>query len=299
MTDSHTSRGVFEAGADFLVLAGLGGCRAGAEPQSHGDHADEKAVTGGSIPSCTPGREPDLALKERKVRVARGVYRASRKLAVEGDLELWDTPYGQSWVVAEKLQHDVRGARRAGREIYGDTVTGVRKGDVVLDGGAHFGGFTRTAPDRGAKLVVAIEIAPNIQVLRRNFAKEIEAGRVDGAEKGVWDKDATMVLERKNHNGASQVAPAGPGPSVEVTTIRPNSIGLRLPSVDFIKLNIEGAERNATGRCVGDARTTWAPARGCLLSSCRRSGRPAANRHLGTSSCTRRASLAGGSGTDT
>ena len=153
---------------------------------------------------------------------------------------------GSTWVVAKNFNtmSEVLGEQAV--EIYGDPVTGVRKGDVVLDGGAHFGGFTRTALDRGAKLVVAIEIAPeNIQVLRRNFAKEMEAGRVIVYKKGVWDKDATMVLERKNHTWADQVAAAGPGPSVEVTTIDRIVSELRLPTVDFIKLDIEGAERNA------------------------------------------------------
>ncbi len=131
-------------------------------------------------------------------------------------------------------------------EIYGDEVRGVREGDVVLDGGAHFGGFTRTALDRGAKLVVAIEIAPeNAACLRRNFAAEIAAGRVIVYEKGVWDKDDTMVLERKNHTWADQVAQSGPGPAVAVTTIDRIVTELRLPKVDFIKLDIEGAERNA------------------------------------------------------
>jgi len=64
-------------------------------------------------------------------------------------------------------------------------------------------------------------------------------------EKGVWDKDDRMILERKNHTWADQVIAAGAGPSVAVTTIDRIVSDLRLPTVNFIKMDIEGAERNA------------------------------------------------------
>jgi FkbM family methyltransferase len=185
-------------------------------------------------------------VKIRKERIAKGVYRASKRLAVDGGLELWDTPYGRYWVVADNFNtfSDVLGEQAV--EIYGDKTRGVHEGDVVLDCGAHFGGFTRTALNRGAKFVVAIEIAPeNAQCLRRNFASEIDAHRVIVYEKGVWDKDDTMVLERKNHTWADQVGVSGPGPTVAVTTIDKIVSDLRLAKVDFIKMDIEGAERNA------------------------------------------------------
>jgi hypothetical protein len=41
------------------------------------------------------------------------------------------------------------------------------------------------------------------------------------------------------------VAATGPGPTVAVTTIDRIVSELQLPRVDFIKLDIEGAERNA------------------------------------------------------
>jgi FkbM family methyltransferase len=194
-------------------------------------------------------------VKARKERIAKGVYRASRRIAVDGGLELWDTPYGQYWVVEDNFDtfSEVLGEQAV--EIYGDSVRGVHEGDVVLDGGAHFGAFTRTALNRGAKLVVAIEIAPeNAQCLRRNFASEIQAGRVIVYEKGVWDKNDTMVLSRKNHTWADQVNSTGPGPSVAVTTIDAIVSDLRLPKVDFIKLDIEGAERNALAGASGTLR---------------------------------------------
>jgi FkbM family methyltransferase len=228
-----------------LAVAAFAACHSPGHPEPR-EQTAESALAVDSVPSCSPGRDPDLELKARKERIAKGVYRASRRIKVDGELELWDTPYGSYWVVEKNFNtmSEVLGEQAV--EIYGDKVRGVHEGDVVLDCGAHFGGFTRTALDRGAKLVVAIEIAPeNIQSLRRNFAAEIAEGRVIIYEKGVWNKDDTMVLERKNHTWADQVADSGKGPSVAVTTIDKIVTELRLRRVDFIKMDIEGAERNA------------------------------------------------------
>ncbi len=156
------------------------------------------------------------------------------------------------WVVAKNFETmaDILGEQAV--EVYGDRDSGVHEGDVVLDCGAHFGGFTRTALNRGAKLVVAIEIAPeNVAALRKNFPSEIAAGRVIVYEKGVWDKEDTMVLERKNHTWADQVGKAGSGPQVSMTTIDKIVAELRLSRVDFIKMDIEGAERNAMAGAAG------------------------------------------------
>jgi len=206
----------------------------------------------GSLQPCGNGPVPDLALKARKQRVARGVFRASRRIDVDGDLEHWQTPYGPYWVVAGNFDTMAEVLGEQAIEIYGDAERGVRAGDIVLDGGAHFGAFTRTALNRGASLVVAIDIAPeNIACLRRTFASEIAAGRVIVYEKGIWDSDDTLVLERKNHTWADRVIESGPGPTVEVTTIDHIVSELALPRVDFIKLDIEGAERNALAGASG------------------------------------------------
>ena len=200
-----------------LVLAGLGGCRPGAEPQSHAEHADEKAVTGGSIPSCTPGREPDLALKERKVRVARGVYRASR--AHPEWRAIWSCGTRRSgpyWVVAKNFNtmSEVFGEQAIG--IYGDEVTRRARG---RRGAGRRRAFRRVHADRARSRSEAggrdrNRAGKRCRCLRWDFAPEIAAGRVIVYEKGVWDKDDTMVLERKNRTGRTRWLPAVPGPTV-------------------------------------------------------------------------------------
>jgi FkbM family methyltransferase len=227
------------------MLVKAAGCTAPSEATPH-DETHGGTVDRAGVASCDPDNSRDQIVKARKERIARGVFYASRRLEVDHDLELWDTPYGRFWVVAGNFRTFAEVLAEQAVNIYGDESNGVRSGDVVLDGGAHFGGFTRTALNRGAKLVVAVEIAPeNARCLRRNFAAEIASGRVVVYEKGVWNSDGSMVLERRNNTWADHVVESGPGPTVAVTTIDKIVSELGLAKVDFIKLDIEGAERNA------------------------------------------------------
>jgi FkbM family methyltransferase len=112
---------------------------------------------------------------------------------------------------------------------------------------------TLTALARGASLVIAIEPAlDNVECLRRNLAGEIAAGRVVVYPKGVWDKDDVLPLNVQPSNTTSysvalRYPGASPGPSVELTTIDELVRELGLKRVDYIKMDIEGAERAALG----------------------------------------------------
>jgi FkbM family methyltransferase len=136
-------------------------------------------------------------------------------------------------------------------DVYGRGGHDVREGDTVLDCGANVGTFTEHAIEKGARLVVAIEPEPaNVECLRRNFADAIAAGRVIVVPKGVWDKDDTLVLRvLPGQSGSGSVAMARPGASEEVrvplTTIDELAAELKLQHVDFVKMDIEGAEKRA------------------------------------------------------
>jgi FkbM family methyltransferase len=136
-------------------------------------------------------------------------------------------------------------------DVYGTTGRGARQGDIVLDCGANVGVYTRHALDAGARLVVAIEPAPeNLHCLNRNFAEEIRARRVIVYPKGVWDKDDTLTLntygdESGGDSVALKFAGSRKGPTVPLTTIDKLVQELHLERVDFIKMDIEGAERQA------------------------------------------------------
>jgi FkbM family methyltransferase len=90
----------------------------------------------------------------------------------------------------------------------------------------------------------------NLECLRRNAAAGIAAGRVIVYPKGVWDKDDVLPLNVQPSNSASysvalRYRGAAPGPAVQLTTIDALVEELGLKRVDYIKMNIEGAERAA------------------------------------------------------
>ena len=204
------------------------------------------------LPACPCGKQfGDFMTVESKEDLGERIAKASKILKKdENGLELWDTPYGRFWMQPDNFTVFTWILAEQAADIYGDYSVGVRPGDIVLDCGAHVGVFTRHALRQGAKLVVAIEIAPdNIELLKRNFADEIASGSVIVYPKGVWDKDDTISLHVDKYSaGYSAVLEREKGfadVSVPVTTIDKIVDELGLPHVDFIKSDIEGAERNA------------------------------------------------------
>jgi len=188
------------------------------------------------------------AILEEKIRINKRIIAGSRLIKEESGLELWSTPKGQFWIpkgnryvlpfnLAEMEQH-----------IYGAGQHFIHSGDIVLDCGASDGDFTRVALEAGARTVVAIEISPSsAECIRRNLAAESAAGRVIVYPKGVWNKEDTLMLNVDDTNFAANsvvMHPDSSHPSVMVplTTIDKLVAELNLPRVDFIKMDIEGAE---------------------------------------------------------
>jgi FkbM family methyltransferase len=164
--------------------------------------------------------------------------------------ELVETPMGRYWTVRnDKFLKFTLGEEKL--EIYDGGEVSVKPGDVVLDCGANVGVFTRTALNRGAQLVVSIEPAPaTVECLRRNFQKEIGEGRVIVVPKGVWDHTDVLELaegDEGNTTGDSFVLGRNQKHKVSVplTTIDILAAELKLPRVDFVKMDIEGAEKQA------------------------------------------------------
>lgn len=186
---------------------------------------------------------------------------------VEGaDLVTFETPVRKfyapkgsaiEFVLAEQLTR-----------VYGDGEYRVRKGDIVLDCGANMGTFVHEALSAGAKLVVAIEPSPgNVEAMKRTFAREIEQGRVIVYPKGVWHQDDVLEMmvydnsaldtfvmaERREASGKKARKLQLP-----LTTIDKLVRELGLERVDYIKMDVEGAERKAIA---GGAETIrkWRP----------------------------------------
>ena len=187
------------------------------------------------------------ALSRLQYTTVGEVRAASRIIREDGRYAWWSTPEGEFWVPAASGDAVMYDLGEQMRNIYG---TGIRPGDIVLDAGANVGVFTRKALWAGAAKVIAIEPAPeNLECLRRNFAAEIADGRVVVYPKGVWDKDDVLKLRVDPTDSARDtfVRQIENAQLVEakLTTIDKLVAELKLPKVDFIKMDIEGAEQKA------------------------------------------------------
>lgn len=194
-----------------------------------------------------------LDVFDRQEKDAAAFRAASRRVKLDetAGLELWQTPKGEVWTPAateaNELFYDMAEQNRG---IYSFEGHGVKPGDVVLDCGANVGLYVRKALAEGASKVVAIEPVPaNVECLRRNLAKEIAAGKVVVVAKGVWDKEDWLEMSISPTNWAKHSFVRGEGEDAKVklplTTIDRLAGELGLAKVNYIKMDIEGAERNA------------------------------------------------------
>ena len=207
----------------------------------------------GHSPYCSLTRAVTSASHARLLTEAKDrILAASRLLETDASgFQHWQTPRGLFWVPPGEGYGLPFNLSEQENAIYGTGARAVRAGDVVLDCGANIGVYTREALKAGAKLVIAIEPAPeNIECLRRNFAAEAASGRVVIYEKGVWDKDDFLTINVAPGNPAADsfvITPEGSqaGQKLPLTTIDKLVAELKLPCVDYIKMDIEGAEQRA------------------------------------------------------
>jgi FkbM family methyltransferase len=165
----------------------------------------------------------------------------------DGHYTQWSTPDGEYWLPGGSFEGAIYDLGEQKRNIYG---THIHRGDIVLDAGANIGVFTRKALSSGAAKVIAIEPGPeNIECLRRTFAAEIASGKVVVYPKGIWDKDDVLKFKIDPVDSAkdSFVRDVENADYVEapLTTVDKLVAELHLPRVDFIKMDIEGAEQRA------------------------------------------------------
>ncbi len=233
-----------------LVIAGL--IAAGAYAYYPPVHLLALAASGHS-PVCPVSRAIACDSHVKALEAAHNRLVASM-VKLEHDpagFDRWKTAKGTYWIPAG--DHYVLPFNLAEQElkIYGTGPQDVQKGDIVLDCGANVGVFTREALDRGASKVIGIEPAPeNLEAYRRNFKDEIAAGRVVVYPKGVWDKDDVLTLHVDPKNTAADtfvINLKNKTDSIQVplTTIDKLVQELKLERVDYIKMDIEGAEPNA------------------------------------------------------
>lgn len=224
---------------------------------------------------CTPcrivavvlaGRSGQCTLQEafasqRWEAESRGLPRVKNLRVVRQETDgcqLWESDQWQIWSSSPRVRwfgsQWVEGApltRYRTLDTTGEAL--IRPGDVMLDCGAFIGDSALEALALGAKLVISIEPSPrNLACLRRNLQEHTAAGRVIVVEKGVWDRDDYFTLvEHPTHAVQDHIleahdsSPEGQGLRVPLTTIDKLVEELKLERVDFIKMDIEGAEQRA------------------------------------------------------
>jgi FkbM family methyltransferase len=246
--------GVVQLCLPFLISLGASAELATATtPEDHpAAEAEESARASVALAPC-PDQDANLQGRSARIRELAVEIRSDSELTdVDSTgLERWKTRDGLFWVAPENFPTMATVLAEQEVEIYGGESRGVKAGDIVIDGGAHFGAFVRSSLARGAKLVVAVELSPiNIECLERTFAKEIAEKRVIVYPKGIWHEDDWLELKKSRFTWGHSVVinrrgGEGNNPIVPLTTIDKLVIELGLSRVDFIKMDIEGAESNA------------------------------------------------------
>jgi FkbM family methyltransferase len=118
---------------------------------------------------------------------------------------------------------------------------GVKNGDIVADAGGCWGD-TALYFAQDAQRVYCFECIPsNLEIIRKNFEMNPDLGRrVRVCPMAVWDRSGEKLFFADAGPG-SHVGPCSSGIQVETTTIDEFFSG----RVDFIKMDIEGAELKA------------------------------------------------------
>jgi len=137
----------------------------------------------------------------------------------------------------------------------------IEKGDIVIDAGAWIGDYSAYAASKGAT-VYAFEPDTKLYEL---LCKTRELNKVDGEEKifpiskGLGSKECKMnlSLDASAGGGNSLIIDRGTNETelIEVTTLDLFVEKYKLEKVDFIKVDIEGAEREMLKGAVNTLKT--------------------------------------------
>jgi FkbM family methyltransferase len=140
-----------------------------------------------------------------------------------------------------------------GKDVY-EMERSVKAGDTVLDVGAHIGGFTVRAARKVGPTgrVIAVEAAPtNYQLLESNLRLN-DLGNVTALNVGAWREPTTLTMHLSGLSGGHSIEEryANIHESGEVAEVRVDTIDNLLAKqgvdrVDFVKMDIEGAEIEA------------------------------------------------------
>jgi FkbM family methyltransferase len=189
---------------------------------------------------------------QRFSQLLLGFLAETRLVEQDAQFNLWRTPQGDFWAPAvDDIKEVCWVLTEVSVGVYGEPGFAVRPGDTVVDCGANIGVFARHAFRARAKYVIAVEPAPaHAECLRRNLRTEISDGRLVLVEKGLWDQPCVreFTVSRRTSLANSFVMPVDTQcPTIELplTTLDAIAHEGSIERVDFIKMDIEGAEQRA------------------------------------------------------
>jgi FkbM family methyltransferase len=138
----------------------------------------------------------------------------------------------------------------------------VKKSDVVIDAGAWIGDFSAYAACKGAIAYAFEPVNETYQWLckTKELNNVIGGGEIHPIQKGLGDRECEMdiFMEGNNSGGHSLVFKKGVVEKIYVTTLDKFVTENKLERVDFIKADIEGAERDML-RGAANVLKTFAP----------------------------------------
>jgi FkbM family methyltransferase len=165
------------------------------------------------------------------------------RLKIEDGLALWRTSAGEYWTSESFHEENIRiGSNEIAVDIYG--TADLPRGAVVLDCGANVGMFSDHVLQRPDTRVIAFEPTPlTVRALRRNLLRHGDRATV--IERGVWDKSERLFLQTYDENPAANTVGSAGDLAIDVVSIDEVVSQLGLTRLDYIKLDVEGAETRA------------------------------------------------------
>ncbi|MDR1581816.1 MAG: FkbM family methyltransferase [Prevotellaceae bacterium] len=140
----------------------------------------------------------------------------------------------------------------------------VKKGDVVIDVGAWIGDFSAYAANKGATVYAFEPVNETFQWLRKTkMLNNSNRGGIFPVQKGLSNKEMHVDITINNKNSAANSiiitdSSHNSSETITLTTIDRFAEENKLERIDFIKADIEGAERDML-RGASNVLKTFAP----------------------------------------
>jgi FkbM family methyltransferase len=133
----------------------------------------------------------------------------------------------------------------------------VKRGDVVIDAGAWIGDFSAYAVFKGATVHAFEPVEETFRLLR--VTRELNGGGIFPVKSGLGSSEGEVEIAIDAANSGANAIARGPGAGarerVSITTLDRYVEANGLERVDFIKADIEGAEREMLRGAVNVLRT--------------------------------------------